>query len=293
MLRAMPGRTFLKEPPMKKNTLLLLIMLAGNTDFISCSNLYNAIQNELQTIDLERDAARLLSQLAESNPEIVEIIITDESNLKSTFHSIQHFIQARLHEINKLLSSKKNVAFQHLARLAIELADAQAALEKTIMQHLAQHKKHDDVEEAIKETLRIAELKLKELSLQSVNSAADFKKFIAGHLSQAKQQAHTFVQKGLSAQSKNSEQNSADNPAPVKSQTKKKYVIKKLPHQSKNKNQVANSADFQELKDSDEVVVVQLTRDNSSDSTNKKRKKQTGSKKKQAASKKKGQSKQS
>jgi hypothetical protein len=143
---------------MKKLTSLQILMLMnlalGSSHMYgehpsNMDDLNEAIQLELKFA--QDETIEVLNDLAASQPMVIEHIIQDEADLEATFNSIRAFINKKNKEIEKLLKEKV-VAEAEVAKLAVELADAQAMLEK-----------------AIKDALMKAEQGVKALNKKAVN----------------------------------------------------------------------------------------------------------------------------
>ncbi|MBP6870259.1 hypothetical protein KBC04_05225 [Candidatus Babeliales bacterium] len=132
------------------------------SDFEAVTSQVDAAQNLQATVDV-------LEELEQSNPDVIELIILDEADLEATFGSIRNFIQKKNKEIERLLS-KNQVEQAEIAKLGIELADAQAAYEKASARYKMKHKKSYRGEQAIKDSLIKAEQGLQSLSSQIKNN---------------------------------------------------------------------------------------------------------------------------
>lgn len=155
---------------MKKITSLQILMIMGlslsaSSTFCSSDDIdmQEAVAFELQSAQTEQARLEVLTDLAESYPEQVELIIQNEADLESTFDSIRKFINNKNKEIEQL-SQQNVVNEEEIARLAIELADAQAMFENTIAKHRAKNKRKSKQEQTIKDALMKAGQGLKSLS---------------------------------------------------------------------------------------------------------------------------------
>jgi hypothetical protein len=160
---------------MKKLTSLQILMLMnlalGSSHMYgehpsNMDDLNEAIQLELKFA--QDETIEVLNDLAASQPMVIEHIIQDEADLEATFNSIRAFINKKNKEIEKLLKEKV-VAEAEVAKLAVELADAQAMLEKAIAKQRAKHKHNHKYEQAIKDALMKAEQGVKALNKKAVN----------------------------------------------------------------------------------------------------------------------------
>jgi len=178
---------------MKKFTSLQIMLLMSFT--LGSSQIYSresdememeddneAIVHELQAAQDEEEKMVVLADLVAFQPKSVERIIKDEADLEATFNSIRTFVNTKNTEIEKLnkeidtLSNEKIVNEAErtrleadVARLAVELADAQATFEKTIAKQRAKHKRDHRHEQAIKDLLKKAEQGLKTASKKTAN----------------------------------------------------------------------------------------------------------------------------
>jgi len=117
--------------------------------------------------DLVAEEAVLMDLVA-LEPMIVEQIVIDESNLEATFDSIRSFVNKKNTEIEKL-NKDKEVSETEVAKLAVELTDAQAALEKATARQRAKHRHNNRHEQSIKDALMKSEQGLKSLNKKAVN----------------------------------------------------------------------------------------------------------------------------
>lgn len=120
----------------------------------------DAARNIQSTVDI-------LENLEKINPTVIERIILDEKNLEANFSSIKTFVHKKIKEL-KNLAQEKIIDEADFARLAVELADAQAAFEKACARYKAQYKKAFKGSQAIMDSLMEAEQSLKNLSAQQI-----------------------------------------------------------------------------------------------------------------------------
>jgi len=128
-----------------------------------------AVMLELQVGQDEQAKVDVLTDLVATEPKSAERIILDEANLEANFTSIKNFVHKRNNEIERL-NKKDVVAEPEVAIIAVELADAQAALDKTIAKQLAKHKHNHRLEQTVKDALKKAEQGLKSLQRKAMNS---------------------------------------------------------------------------------------------------------------------------
>jgi len=164
---------------MKKLTSLQIMMLMslalGSSQIYSRESHEMAMQDDNEAVMLELQSAQdeqakmeVLTNLVALEPKVAERIIEDEADLEATFSSIRTFVNKKNTEIDKL-NKEKVVNEVEVARLAVELADAQAALERAIAKQRAKHKRDHRHEQAIKDLLKKAEQGVKSLSKKSVS----------------------------------------------------------------------------------------------------------------------------
>ncbi len=160
---------------MKKLTSLQILMILGlglSSSSIFCSSdIMEMDMDEAVAADQARD--EVLADLAELYPAQVERIIADEVDLESTFNSVRNFVNKKNKEIESL-SQQAAVSEADIARLAIELADAQAALAETEAKNNVKNKKSLRQGQPIKDALMKAQQNLKRLSDQAVSGFVDF-----------------------------------------------------------------------------------------------------------------------
>jgi len=155
---------------MKKLTSLqifMLMSLAVGSFNVYASEDEAAVEYQLQAVEDRIAPAQVLSDLAESNPMAIERIIEDEADLEATFNSIKRFVDKKNKEINKL-SQEQEFHEEKIAKLAVELADAQAMFEITMARQKAKHRHSNRHEQAIKDALMKAEQGVKSLSKKAM-----------------------------------------------------------------------------------------------------------------------------
>jgi hypothetical protein len=166
---------------MKKLTSLQILMVLGlglnastilSNEAINEQDMSEAVAAELDSAQAEAARLEVLTDLAELYPMQVERIITDEADLESTFNSIRNFINKKNTEIENLLQ-QNNVSEAEVARLAVELADAQSELNNTIAKQRAKHKKSHKQEQPIKDAFMKAGKNLKSLNSKNVRGFND------------------------------------------------------------------------------------------------------------------------
>lgn len=169
---------------MKKITSLQILMIMGlslsaSSTFCSSDDIdmQEAVAFELQSAQTEQARLEVLTDLAESYPEQVEHLILNESDLESNFDSIRNFVNKKNKDIEELLQQKV-VSEAEVARLAVELADAQSMLENTIAKHRAKNKRKPKKQQAIKDALMKAEQGLRLLSQRAVSGLNNFGKAV-------------------------------------------------------------------------------------------------------------------
>lgn len=166
-----------KGNSMKKLTSLQILMLmslaVGSSHMHGSFDQDEAMQSQLKSVQDESATTAVLADLAASQPEAFNRIIEDEANLETTFNSLKRFIEKKNKEIEKL-EKAKFIQEAEVARLAVELADAQAALEKTIARQRSTHKHDHRHEQAIKDALMKAEQGVKRLSEKALSGLKIF-----------------------------------------------------------------------------------------------------------------------
>ena len=134
-----------------------------------------AITLEQQVAQDEQAKEEVVANLTDIAPEMLDEIALDEAELNAHFSAIKNLVHKKNKEIEKL-SSKAEVDEALIAKIGIELADAQIALKKAEAAHRAKHKKAHKFEQAINDSLKKAEQALKKLNdsaaVKSMKSAA-------------------------------------------------------------------------------------------------------------------------
>lgn len=141
-------------------------------------DLQEAVSFELKAEEDELAKMDVLTDLAELDPATVERIIENEFDLEETFGSIRKFVERKNEEIDAL-HQEKTVDQREIARLAVELTDAQATFEKTLAKHRAKNKHNHRVEESLSKLLMQAQRKLKDLSRKGGMFMNDLSKSVA------------------------------------------------------------------------------------------------------------------
>ena len=108
---------------------MLMSLAVGSSQVFGIDQDAQAVQLELKAEQDVQATAEVLGDLAQMDPAMAERVIVDEADLEATFNSIRKFVDKKNKEIDSLLQEKV-VNEEEVARLAVELADAQAALEK-------------------------------------------------------------------------------------------------------------------------------------------------------------------
>lgn len=119
----------------------------------------------------------VIHDLAEQEPSMIDKIIQDEDNLQDRFGIVQNFA-AQLHKRIEKLSTQQTISQAEIARLAIELADTQAALERTIEKQRTKHRKQHKLEQKIKDSLMKTEQSLKNLQKKATPFIQDSVEYV-------------------------------------------------------------------------------------------------------------------
>lgn len=127
-----------------------------------------AITNQVDSAQNLNETVDILEELEISNPEVIKQIILDENDLDANFGSVKSFTQKFNSKIEKYLQ-KPVVSEIEITKLAVELADTQAAFEKASARYNMKYKKEYKGEQAIKDNLMKAAQGLQSLSLQLKN----------------------------------------------------------------------------------------------------------------------------
>lgn len=129
-----------------------------------------AVQLALQSEATEQANDAVLQNLALVSPATVEEILVEEADLATSFQKINNLIKAKNKRIEQL-SKQKTVDSIEIAKLAVQLADLQAAHEKAVATQRAKHKKSHKLEESISDALKKAEQSLKTLNKRNLMKA--------------------------------------------------------------------------------------------------------------------------
>jgi len=168
---------------MKKLHITLLTLLGlGSYNLHSQQDDMQEENMQLQN-DIQAAEQQVIDDLAATHPEIINQIIDEEDNLEENFAKIKNFVATKNKEIEQLekLADQNEVEQVEIARLALELADAQTVLKATIEKQRAKHRKNHKLEQKIKDALFKAEQGLKNLqnkvisfSQKGYNKAQEF-----------------------------------------------------------------------------------------------------------------------
>ena|GEM_PF-2878330 len=118
------------------------------------------IRAELSANNIEDETDGIMKILAQLHPGILEKIVKEERNLDANYSDIKRFLRDLNEEI-ETLSEQKNIKDTKIARLAVELADAQAMFKKYIARERSEDKRNDSREEKITNLLVNAQSNLK------------------------------------------------------------------------------------------------------------------------------------
>jgi len=200
---------------MKKLTSLQLLMLIGLSISSTKINCENDLQNEtmqeqavelsIQSEETEKLNDEILKNLAEMSPDTINQLLVEEDEIEVNLSAIKKFVDKKNKEIEMLLEQKE-VDQMKIAKIAAQLADAQAKLEKAIAIERAKNKKPDRFEQVIKDKLKKAEQSIKKLSFNYYKNKQDQMKsinntknaLINGDFSQAGKHYVKSVKKGWS-----------------------------------------------------------------------------------------------
>lgn len=168
---------------MKKLQVTLLMSLALGSYTIYSKEDFDT--QDFDAMDIKQAQLQVIEDLAEQAPEVLHQIIDEEQGLhgdglEDTFTKLRNFVSKKIKEIEKL-SAQNEIQETQIARIAIELADAQVALARTIEKQRAKHRKNHKLEQKIKDALLKAEQSLKilndkalALAHQSVSKVQEF-----------------------------------------------------------------------------------------------------------------------
>lgn len=220
---------------MKKLQILMLMSLAIGSSLIYTSQTKKqqdqaeAIQSQLNSTLDQQASLEVLGLLSQSNPEVVELIIEDEESLDSNFNSIKKFIDKKNKEIAKL-SLNESVKDTEIARLAVELVNAQAMFEKYIAEQRAKNKTNPSREQDIIDALKAAGQKLRSFNEKAMDSLSELgnaaKKSVKSIEGQINKQVKKHRNKLISSKDQNvdagAQQDESDSSDVVVVQRKKK-----------------------------------------------------------------------
>jgi hypothetical protein len=162
---------------MKKLTKLQIMMLMS----LSVGSIYlqgqdeQSFQEQAITLELKSEKAediddKVLQALADVAPASVESLIFETEELTPSFGEIKKLVDKKNKEIERL-SKQAEINQADIARIGIELADAQASLKKAEALQRAKHKKPNKLEQLINDSLKKAEQALKRLNDSATTKA--------------------------------------------------------------------------------------------------------------------------
>jgi hypothetical protein len=144
-----------------------------------------AVSEELNSARLESAQLELLQVLAQQDPDAVEQIVVDEQDLEAAFSSIRKFVETLNRKLEKAIESNQ-IAQTEVARLTIETADAQAALDKATARQRAKHKNNHKFEQTIEDALMKAKKNIQILNKKASGAAKRVGKIVASNYGQVK-----------------------------------------------------------------------------------------------------------
>ncbi|MDP3787805.1 MAG: hypothetical protein Q8Q60_00635 [Candidatus Chromulinivorax sp.] len=162
---------------MKKLESLQILILMSLSLGSSClySKKINNINDQKEAIQFQLTAERgahrsleVLQDLAVTNPESVSRIIKFLAKLETTLDSVESLLRVENKEIEKLLG-QDSVQQEKAAELAVELAEIQEALTKTLAEERANHRHNFKKEHLIKNALMKAQQGVKRLNDMAAN----------------------------------------------------------------------------------------------------------------------------
>lgn len=165
-----------------------------------------AVQLALQAEATENMSDQLLQELAQIAPQAVEESIIETADLTPTFNEIKKLVDKKNKEIEKL-SKQAKVNEAQIAKIGLELADAQAALKKAEALQRAKHKKSHKLEQVINDALKKAEQGLKKLNdsvaFQTIKKASvDTSEFLSEKADKAYKNVSETINKASRKKSK-------------------------------------------------------------------------------------------
>ena len=182
---------------MKKLTSLKILMLMSLA--VGSSNMYGrdlspeddlVFQNqtvaaELKANDIEDATDEVMEELAEFHPGIVEKIVRNERNLDANYGDIKRFLGDLNDQIDEL-AEQDSAKDTEIARLAVELADAQAMFAKYVARERSRDKRNNGHESKIKGLLGSAQKNLKIINQRALNNLNVFGKAVSKYTNRAK-----------------------------------------------------------------------------------------------------------
>jgi len=182
-----------------KNFIAISLLVTSMQIFSS-----EALADELKSFQDEQATLTVRSDLMQIAPEIEDQIIADEADLEATFASIKRFVDKKSKQIEKMLQDKENDEIL-ISKLAIELADAQAAFEKAKARQQAKHKKKSKLEQSIADILMKSEQGLKTLSARIKQAFEQVKEVVKEKVKKNKNKKQKSSQSAIAKNLKNSE----------------------------------------------------------------------------------------
>lgn len=150
----------------KLQVMMLMGLAVGSVSMHGQSDQEN--QDEVVALTLEADRTEdmsdhVLQQLSQISPATIEQAVLETAELIPSFQEIRSLVDKKNKEIEKL-SAQAVVDEAQIAKIGIELAQAQAALKQAEAVQRAKHKKHHKLEQTINDALKKAEQGLKALN---------------------------------------------------------------------------------------------------------------------------------
>ena len=147
-----------------------------------------AVAAELEANDIEDATDEVMADLAQRSPGVVEKIIRNERNLDANYGDIKRFLNDLNDQIDEL-AEQDSAKDTEIARLAVELADAQAMFEKYVARERSRDKRNDGHESRIKGLLGSAQKNLKVINQRALNNLNVFGKAVSKYTNRAKKSA--------------------------------------------------------------------------------------------------------
>ena len=119
-----------------------------------------AVAAELKANDIEDATDEVMADLALRNPKIIEKIVRNERKLDANYGDIKRFLSDLNDQIDEL-AKQDSAKDTEIARLAVELADAQAMFAKYVARERSRDKRNEGHEKRIKDLLVNAQKTLK------------------------------------------------------------------------------------------------------------------------------------